>query len=154
MTKATAAAAASAAATSEAIVNDAPKLHESFEVGDAAHQGDVIIVRIARLPHSAKPRRHRQVAPGNTPGSRHVLRRGKLFDCDAKEVANQIRSATGCNVEAQYIGPVFVSPPKPTADDLTHPEHGNQGFPAGAVCAVVFQRSWDAELKEARRVLD
>ena len=38
-------------------------------------------------------------------------------------------------------------------NDLTHPEHGNQGFSAGAVCAVVYQRNLDAEEREAR-VLD
>jgi uncharacterized protein (UPF0335 family) len=33
---------------------------------------------------------------------------------------------------------------------LTHPEHGNHGFPAKTVCAVVYQRNLDAEEREAR----
>jgi len=63
------------------------------------------------------------------------------------------QAANKCVVEPQYIGPVFVSPEKPTANDLMHPEHGPQGFPAGAVCAIVFQRSLDSE-ERAQRVID
>jgi len=141
------------AAKPECIVNNAPKLLESFETGDVSHQGDLIIVRIAALPASAKPRADRQLAIGDTQGSRHVMTRGEVYDADANEVAEAILAATGHRVGAQYIGPVFVSPESPTAHDLTHPEHGHQGFPAGAVCAVVYQRNLDAEERE-RRVMD
>lgn len=134
----------------EAIVNDASKYHETFEVGDVAHQGDLIIVRIDALPPSAKPRQNRQLADGNTQGSRHVMERGEVYDCDKSEVVAAIKRATKCVVGEAYIGPVIVSPADPTADDLTHPEHGNQGFPARAVCAIVYQRSLDADQREAR----
>ncbi len=138
------------AAKPEAMVTDQPKLLQSFEVGDVSHQGDLIIVRIDALPASAKPRASRQLADGDTQGSRHVLERGDVYDCNVDEVAAAIKSATKCDVGRQYIGPVFVSHPSPTENDLTHPEHGNQGFPAGAVCAVVHQRSLDAEQREQR----
>lgn len=134
-----------AAAPAESIANDAPKLHEVFEVGEAAHQGDLIIVRIASVPKSARPRKDRQLALGNTQGSRHILERGEVFDADAAEVSRMIEQATGKTITADYIGPVFVSPDAPTENDLTHPEHGNHGFPAGAVCAVVYQRNFDTE---------
>ena len=134
----------------ERIQNDASKLHQVFEVGDAAHQGDLIIVRIRSLPASARSRPSRQLAEGNTQGSRHVMTRGDIYDCDKNDVVAQIKSATGVLVEARYIGPVFVSPGAPTAEDLAHPEHGNQGFPAAAVCAVVYQRNLDQEEREQR----
>jgi hypothetical protein len=137
----------------ESIINNAPKLHASFEVGDVAHQGDLTIVRIASLPASIKPRKSRQLADGNTQGSRHIMTRGKVYDADPAEVVTLIKSATKREVGIQYVGPVFVSPNKPTENDLSHEEHGNQGFPAGAVCAVVIQRSWDKEQGE-RRVQD
>jgi hypothetical protein len=124
--------------------------YPTFEVGDVAHQGDLTIVRLAALPSSARPRRERQLADGTTQGSRHVLDRGDVYDADGGEVSGLIRRATVCRVGAPYVGPVFVSPAEPTADDLTHPEHSNQGFPALAVCAVVFQRNLDAEQREAR----
>ena len=138
---------------SEQVVNDAPRLFDVFEVGDRSHQGDIIIIRIAALPASAKIRQNRQIAEGTTQGSRHILARGTVYNCDRDEVARAIESATKRNVAMDYIGPVFVSPANPTKNDLTHPEHGNQGFPAGAVCAVVYQRNMDAEQRE-RRVQD
>ena len=135
----------------EVVVKDAPRLHAVFEAGkDVAHHGDIIIVPIFCLPKSAKPRTNRQLADGDTQGSRHVMTRGDVYDCDIAEVAEEIVRATGVRVGAEYIGPVFVSPDAPTENDLTHPEHGNQGFPAGAVCAVVYQRNLDSEQREAR----
>lgn len=137
----------------EQIVNDAPKLHATFETGDVSSQGDLIIVRIASLPASATRRKNRQLAEGNTQGSRHILARGHVYDCAPGEVAVAILDATRCVVSQNYIGPVFTAPANPTEHDLTHPEHGHQGFPAGSVCAVVYQRNIDNEDKEAR-VLD
>lgn len=137
----------------ESIINNAPKLHEVFDIGSVAHQGDLIIVRIAGLPKSARRRENRQLADGSTQGSRHVMSRGDVYDADAAHVAKLIQDATGVRVERQYVGPVFVSPAEPSENDLTHPEHGHQGFPAGAVCAVVFQRNLDAE-EQAARVAD
>lgn len=136
----------------EAIVNDAPKLHVSFEPGDVSLQGDLIIVAIHSLPASAKARANRQLAEGTTQGSRHILERGDVYDCAASEVVKAIAKATGVTVNDQYVGPVFISPADPTENDLSHPEHGDQGFPAGTVCAVVFQRSLDAEEREQRVV--
>lgn len=136
--------------SAEAIVNNQPRLLESFEVGDVAHQGDLTIIRIASLPATAKPRADRQLAEGSTQGSRHILERGDVFDASPGEVARLIRQATKCEVDARYVGPVFRSPPAPTPNDLTHPEHGHQGFPAGAVCAVVYQRNLDSEEREQR----
>lgn len=134
----------------ERIANDAPKLHATFEPGDVSHQGDLIIVCIGTLPKSAKPREDRQLADGNTQGSRHVLERGDIFNAETREVAALITAATKCEVGLEYIGPVFISTIDPTGNDLTHPEHGHQGFPAGAVCAVVYQRNLDAEAREQR----
>lgn len=138
----------------ETLVNDAPKFLENFEVGDVSHQGDLILVRIARLPKSAKPRQSRQLATGSTIGSRHILERGDVYECNPQEVVDLIASASGCRIEAEYTGLAFVSPEDPTENDVTHPQHGNQGFPAGAVIAVVYQRSWDQEQRKARRVAD
>lgn len=134
----------------ERIANDDPKLIETMSVGDTSHQGDLIIVAIGVMPKSARPRANRQLADGDTQGSRHILLRGDVFDADAAEIAALIRKANGCDVGLEYIGPVFVSPKEPTAEDLDHPEHGSQGFPDGMVCAVVYQRNLDSEERERR----
>jgi len=135
----------------ESIVNDAPRFVADFPVGAVVHQGDVIIVSIGKLPPSAKARKNCQIADGDTQGSRHIVERGDVFDCDADEVVSLIKAACPkATVEARYVGPVFRSPANPTEHDLTHPEHGHYGFEAGAVCAVVVQRSLDAEQREQR----
>jgi hypothetical protein len=134
----------------EAIVNDAPKLHSVFEPGDVSMQGDLAIVCIDRLPLSARPTINRQLATGDTQGSRHVLERGDVYTALPKEVVELIREANGCDIPEYLVGPVFVSPPAPTEHDLTHPEHGHQGFPASAICAVVYQRNLDQEERERR----
>ena len=134
----------------EVIVNDEAKLHATFEPGDVAHQGDLMIVAIGTLPASARPRANRQLTEGNTQGSRHILERGDVYDADKDEVASLLKKATGCDVPLELIGPVFVSSEAPTADDLSHPEHGSQGFPIGTICAVVYQRNLDAEQRAVR----
>lgn len=134
----------------ERLVNDEPKLLEAFTPGSVAHQGDLIIVGLSSLPASARPRANRQLAEGDTQGSRHVLKRGEIFDADPIEVSKLIHAITGTIVEAEYIGPVFISPADPTAADLDHPEHGSQGFPPGTICAVVYQRNLDHEERESR----
>lgn len=135
----------------EGIINNAPKLHEDFPVGSVSHQGDLIFVRIAALPKSAKPRESRQLADGNTQGSRHVLTPiAKVYTCDVQDVIAAIKSVTKCNVSEQLVGPVFVSPDHPTDSDVDHPEHGPQGFEAGAVIACVYQRNLDSMQREQR----
>ena len=135
------------------IINDEPKLMATFATGDVSRQGDIYIVGIAALPKSAKPRDSRQLADGATLGSRHVLERGDVYQCEPSEVAAAIKAATGNDVDVDYLGPVFVAPAEPTENDLTHPEHGDQGFRAGQVCAVVYQRTIDAA-QRIQRVRD
>lgn len=134
----------------EAIYNDAPRFFEDFPVGSVSHQGDIMLVAIGSLPNSAKARANRQLAEGNTQGSRHVWTNGDVYDADVSEIRALIKEANGCDVDARYIGPVIVSGKSPTANDLQHPEHGNQGFPPGTICAIVYQRNLDAEEREAR----
>ena len=133
----------------EAIINDAPRTFVDFPVGTVAHQGDVMFVRIASLP-AGKPRKNRQLADGTTQGSRHILEGGEVFDCEPGEVARLIGQACkGLNVDARYIGPVFRT--KDTEADVVHPEHGDHCYRGQDwVIATVFQRSLDAEEREAR----
>lgn len=136
----------------ESIVNDAPRTFTDADwpVGSAAHQGDLILVRIGELPADAKPRKNRQMADGTTQGSRHILEIGEAFDCDAAKVAKAIKSACpkADLIEAKYIGPVFR-----TVNDagvLTHPEHGNHCYVGAMTVAVVYQKNLDALQREQR----
>lgn len=128
----------------ETIVNNEQRHFGDFPVGTVSHQGDVILVSIVGLPANAKVRQNRQVADGNTQGSRHILDGGDIYDGDTQ---NLIADATGQVIDRKYLGPVF------RGGELTHPEHGNQSFPADCTIAVVYQRNLDAEERE-QRVID
>lgn len=139
----------------EGLVNNAPKL-VPVGVGDGAVQGDIYFLCIAengKLPKSCKPRAERQLASGSGTGARHVAERGEVFDADAAEVAEIILKMTKQTIPVEFIGPVYKSPADPTENDITHPEHGNQGFPAGCVMVTYHQRTTDNEEK-FRPVID
>jgi hypothetical protein len=150
MTMATKDSKAARAAKPEKMVNDAPRSFRDAEwpVGSVAHQGDVILVRIAALPKPARPRANRQVAEGNTQGSRHVLHGGAIYDCDPAQLAQAInRCCPKAYVGSEYLGPAFTTD---EATALRHPEHGDHEYEDGMCVAVVFQRNLDAEERAVR----
>jgi len=135
----------------EGIVNDAPRTFTDadFPIGSVAHQGDLILIRIRDLPVNRKSRMDRQLAIGTTQGSRHVLKRGRPFDCEPTEVIRAISAVCkGITPDTQYIGPVFQC--SGGAADLVHPEHGDHRYEGDMTIAVVYQRNLDAEEREVR----
>lgn len=137
----------------EIIANDDPVTIEAdvnFQVGDNWPQGDLYIVRIHDMPKSAEPRTDRQLAEGNTQGSRHILTSGDVYNVkNPQEVCSAIASVCkGVQINPKYVGPVFQT--KAGHARLDHPEHGDLIFKGDMTCAVVFQRSLDAEEREAR----
>lgn len=130
----------------ETMVNDAPITLDTWSLGDVSHQGDLIFVNIGdEMVKGAVQSRERQLAPGNTQGSRHIAATGVVYTAPAEEIIDRIRKACGAEVAQAYIGPVIMGP-----CTVTHPEHGHQTFPTESCIAVVYQRSLDAEEREAR----
>lgn len=125
----------------------AARRHDTWSPGDIAHQGDLILVCLAGLPRSAKPRTNRQLAEGETRGSRHMLDGGELFDVDPVEVAEQIGRVTNgrVKVDPKYVGSVFTG-----ASTIEHPQHQHQSFPDHPCTAVVYQRNLSSEEREQR----
>lgn len=137
------------APAAERIVNDELRTftEADWPVGSVAHQGDLILVRISRLPALAKPRKQRQLADGTTQGSRHVLETGDVFDCPPANVTAAVKAACpAASVVDRYCGPVFRTAAGKAL--LTHPEHGDHAYEGEMTVAVVYQRSLDAELRE------
>lgn len=123
--------------------------HPTWAVGDCCHQGDLILVCIDP-PKALTRRKNRQLAEGETKGSRHVVVGGEVFDSNENEMVKNIAKVTNGRVtilDPKYIGPVFYGPCV-----VEHPEHQHHGFPAGTFTAVVFQRNVDAEERERRAI--
>lgn len=141
----------------EAMVNDAPRTFTDadFEVGTGAHQGDMIFLRLKRLPKSATHRESRQLAIGNTQGSRHVLKTGNCFNVPTRDfqaavqaAVKQYKPSKRVTISEQLIGPVFST--CNGVAEVDHPEHGNHVFHGDMVIACIYQRNLDAEEREQR----
>jgi hypothetical protein len=134
-------------------ITDAPaetteRDNRGMKVGDVAHQGDVYVVRVEkredvyRLNRLLGPARergektgNRQVAPGETMGSRHVV------------------AGKGVTMYAPAPGASPLEGPTIEAErewSLDHPEHARHGFGPGTY-VVTFQRELAEEI---RRVQD
>ena len=108
----------------------------NMEIGDVIRQGDVYIERVEKIAPGKET--GRQLAAGNTQGSRHV----------ASGDSVTVYEATGDNI---LLGPSIHATRGWT---LTHPEHGHFEMPAGNFC-VRFQRDYASErAEEIRRVQD
>ena len=109
--------------------------------GEAAHQGDVYIVKVKKysdifdihetLGEWADPKLgpktdNRQLVPGNTKGSRHVV-----------EGSNLVVHAAVSN-SSPLQGPTIIAKGEWT---LTHPEHAHHKFGAGTYVSI-FQRDF------------
>ncbi len=120
----------------ESIRNDESHELEVMSPGDCWAQGDLLIVSLESVPAGCAPiKAERQLAPGNTQGSRHCL-----VSLDGVEMF-QLPEPNALD------GPVFRTDRKLVID---HPEHGNLIVPPGTY-AVVYQRQFAEEL---RRVAD
>ena len=105
--------------------------------GDAARQGDLYITLLADVPSGAnKTTVERQLAPGNTQGSRHIL--------DAKAGVTMYRLES----PGMLDGPILKLTKGRVA---THPEHGDIALPPGCY-QITYQRNLDAEEREQRVV--
>lgn len=124
----------------ERIKSDAKQqFPDAASIGDSWRQGDIYITRLNGVPAGSarveKP--DRQLAPGNTQGSRHCLQ--SLRCVKVFRVPNA----------GMLDGPVLDIG---EANTITHPEHGDVALQPG-VYGISYQRDLDAEDRE-RRVLD
>ena len=131
--------------TAESIRNDEATTIPVMSHGDVIVQGDVYIACLDRAPARKSDYAGRQLAPGSTQGSRHVLEGdAALFTPDpgdAKEVLNRLIPAT--RAFEPFLGPVIVAHAPVT---ITHPEHGDRTLPAGTY-QVTYQAAWAEELR-------
>lgn len=114
----------------------------SIKLGQWARQGDVMITRIAAVPAAwdVPATEHRQVAVGDTIGSRHIAEGPAIKVMWPKSKADAVKQcpikgfAKALGSGAEFcLGPVIVAEQPWT---LTHPEHSHHEFPAGIYLAT------------------
>lgn len=118
----------------ERIKSDAPqRFPEAASPGDFWRQGDIYITLLDGVPEGCQrvEQPQRQLAPGHTRGSRHVLD-------SLKGVALYQRA----NADA-LDGPVIRCDVERT---VTHPGHGDVTLPPG-VYGITYQRAYAEELR-------
>lgn len=94
---------------------------KDIEIGKSVRQGDIYIHRIADDHPHGKASKSRQLAIGNTPGSRHIA------EAPSKVFAG-VKAPDYCR-QGTFLGPLVVSTERFT---VSHPEHAHVSLPAGA----------------------
>ncbi len=117
------------AGKAEEIRNDELQVAGTMSVGDEIRQGDIYIQCIEKMPDGYVIGGSRQLAPGTTQGSRHIV-----------EGDVEIRRYKGGDA---LQGPYLRAK---EAFTVTHPEHGDWRLPAG-LYSVTYQRKHADELR-------
>jgi hypothetical protein len=111
---------------------------KSIEIGKVVRQGDIYIHRVADEHKHGKESKSRQLAIGNTQGSRHVAESpSKAFDGTTLP--------TYCD-QRTFLGPLVQSKKRFT---VTHPEHAHVSLPAGC-----YQITHQTDARTMGRVQD
>lgn len=133
------------AMAAEKIKSDDREVVATMSPGDVCRQGDIYLVCLDREPKTTGTAPSRQLAPGDTQGSRHVA----AGECEvlvadereAKAALNRLVPATKAHVP--FVGPVIRAP---LGVEITHPEHGDRVLPPGSYL-VIYQRAWANEVR-------
>jgi hypothetical protein len=134
--------------TAEKVKNDETAVIGTMSAGDCLRQGDLFIVCLKSLPAKRMPTKNRQLAPGTSQGSRHVLAGDcEIFEADKEQCMAAVREAlapASVELHAVLMGPVFRTIGETTVE---HPEHGWRVLPAGECFAVIYQRQFGEEVR-------
>jgi hypothetical protein len=138
--------------TVESIRNNEPATIAVMSAGDVVRQGDLYLVALDRAPKKAGEHAGRQLAPGDTQGSRHVASGDcEIYSPETSSATNTLaRLIPATKGQILFLGPVIKARGPVT---IEHPEHGWRSLPAG-VYQVVYQRSFAAVDQEIRRQMD
>jgi hypothetical protein len=127
-------------AKAESLACADPRTIAVMDRGDYCRQGDVYVTLIDKLPDGATQIKEpvAQLAPGNTPGSRHCLR-----DLTGLKLY-RVKDAS------ELDGPIIVADSSFTIDHHGGEEkHGTRTFPAG-IYAITYQRTASQERKRVQ----
>ncbi len=84
-----------------------------MEIGQVVRQGDIYIERVAAIEGKGKAVKSRQLAPGTTKGSRHIVAESEAVTLWESKPSLKGKAAFQIGAAIQAKGPVTI----------THPEH-------------------------------
>ena len=141
-------------AAAEAVQSDETQAVGTMSPGDMIRQGDVMIVCLTgtkvKLGNGITDR---QLAPGTSQGSRHVLEGGcEIFAAADKsalirqihKIAPATKALLSPDRDEPLIGPIVRTKGE---CEITHPEHGNWRVPGGETLAIVYQRAFSDQVR-------
>lgn len=125
----------------EKIKNDDHAAIATMSAGDVLRQGDIYIVALDKPIPYGQISHSRQLAPGDTQGSRHVAE----GDCEIflvgehKAIATLNRLIPATKGQQLFIGPMIHA----RGDvRITHPEHGDRTIPGDCSYLVTYQKAF------------
>lgn len=122
-----------AIAKAAASPNTARRIVEQIAVGEHCRQGDIYLERIRAREEKWLPTVNRQLAPGTSQGSRHIVEGAvKLF------TSPEARPTARSGDAVRLLGPQIEAP---EAFTVAHPEHAHITLPAG-IYQVSYQLDW------------
>lgn len=113
----------------------------ALTVGEFARQGDVYIERIGKVDPAWKATTNRQLAPGTSPGSRHVVTHGPMLF-----VSPEVNPRETTRRGVRLLGPQIHAK---EAFIIEHPEHAHLCMPPGD-----YQTSYQLDHNQQRAVRD
>ena len=119
------------------------RVTDSFPIGNKyVRQGDVYLTRLASFDATKyKVTQNRQLAPGNSPGSRHTVS-DAVTVCEPTNKEEIVTTKSGYRV----MGVVVEAKERWT---VMHPDHADMSLPEG-----IYQISYQCDPSTLRRVLD
>lgn len=120
----------------------------AMAIGDWHAQGDVMIERIKELPEKSEKMQlknddtARQLAPGDTRGSRHMIKESDFSKVELYKVAES----------DDLTGPVMFIKEGPV--EVEHPDHGHVVLKTPGYYQIRYQRLYNAADEALRRVRD
>lgn len=125
-----------AIAKAAATPNTAVRHVKAIAIGEHCRQGDIYVERIKAATKGWKPSKNRQLAPGTSQGSRHVVA-GDV----ALTVSGEARPVARAGNVARLLGPQIVAKGR---FKVEHPEHAHLSLPAGTY-QVSYQMDWSSQ---------
>ncbi len=120
-----------------------PRVIQGMKVGEVVRQGDIYVERIAAIEGKGGAVASRQLAPGTTKGSRHIV-------AESAGVKLWVSKPTLGGKSAFQVGPAIECKGDLT---ITHPEHAWLKIVGGKV-AQLFQVWFQADWSRKARVQD